>query len=55
MIFALHGMCSLYNNIVSDIRLAKETGYQGVWHLFQSMIVREDLNFFKSGIDLHLG
>ena len=25
MPFALHGMCSLHNNIVSDIRLAKET------------------------------
>ncbi len=30
MKFALHGMCSLHNNIVSDIRLAKETGYQGL-------------------------
>lgn len=30
MKFALHGMCSLYNNIVSDIRLAEETGYQGL-------------------------
>ena len=28
--FALHGMCSLYSNIVSDIRLARETGYQGL-------------------------
>ncbi len=30
MRFALHGMCSLHNNVVSDIRLAKETGYQGL-------------------------
>ncbi|WP_298942679.1 sugar phosphate isomerase/epimerase family protein [uncultured Psychromonas sp.] len=30
MKFALHGMCSLYNNVVSDIRLAEETGYQGL-------------------------
>ncbi len=30
MNFALHGMCSLHSNIVSDIRLAKETGYQGL-------------------------
>ena len=30
MMFALHGMCSLYSNIVSDIRLARETGYQGL-------------------------
>ncbi|PSW20840.1 sugar phosphate isomerase/epimerase [Photobacterium sanctipauli] len=30
MKFALHGMISLHNNIISDIRLAKETGYQGL-------------------------
>ena len=30
MKFALHGMISLYSNIVSDIRLAKETGYEGL-------------------------
>jgi sugar phosphate isomerase/epimerase len=30
MNFALHGMCSLHSNIISDIRLAKETGYQGL-------------------------
>ncbi|MGR5065486.1 sugar phosphate isomerase/epimerase family protein [Photobacterium sp. DNB22_13_2] len=30
MRFALHGMCSLHSNILSDIRLAKETGYQGL-------------------------
>ena len=30
MKFALHGMCSLYSNLLSDIRLAKETGYQGL-------------------------
>ncbi len=30
MRFALHGMCSLHSNIVSDIRLAKETGYEGL-------------------------
>jgi sugar phosphate isomerase/epimerase len=30
MQYALHGMCSLHNNIVSDIRLAKETGYDGL-------------------------
>ncbi|OLQ72207.1 xylose isomerase [Photobacterium proteolyticum] len=30
MRYALHGMCSLHSNIVSDIRLARETGYQGL-------------------------
>ncbi|WP_116472646.1 sugar phosphate isomerase/epimerase family protein [Zobellella maritima] len=30
MRYALHGMCSLHSNIVSDIRLAKETGYDGL-------------------------
>lgn len=30
MRFALHGMCSLHSNVMSDIRLAKETGYQGL-------------------------
>jgi len=30
MHFALHGMCSLHSNIISDIRLAKETGYEGL-------------------------
>ncbi|MDX1302906.1 sugar phosphate isomerase/epimerase family protein [Photobacterium sp.] len=30
MKFALHGMCSLHGNIISDIRLAKETGYTGL-------------------------
>lgn len=30
MRFALHGMCSLHSNILSDVRLAKETGYQGL-------------------------
>ena len=30
MKYALHGMCSLHNNVVSDIRLAKETGYDGL-------------------------
>ena len=30
MNFALHGMCSLHSNLLSDVRLAKETGYQGL-------------------------
>ena len=30
MRFALHGMCSLHSNIISDIRLAHDTGYQGL-------------------------
>ncbi len=30
MRYALHGMCSLHSNIVTDIRLAKETGYDGL-------------------------
>jgi sugar phosphate isomerase/epimerase len=30
MRYALHGMCSLHSNIMSDIRLAKETGYDGL-------------------------
>lgn len=30
MKYALHGMCSLYSNILSDIRIAKEAGYQGL-------------------------
>ncbi|MFC5077480.1 Inosose isomerase [Vibrio thalassae] len=30
MRFALHGMCSLYSNVMSDIRLARDTGYEGL-------------------------
>ncbi len=30
MKYALHGMCTLYSNILSDIRIAKEAGYQGL-------------------------
>lgn len=30
MRFALHGMCSLHSNVMSDIRLAHDTGYQGL-------------------------
>lgn len=30
MRFALHGMCSLHSNVMSDIRLAHEAGYQGL-------------------------
>ncbi|WP_299662746.1 sugar phosphate isomerase/epimerase [uncultured Psychromonas sp.] len=50
MKFALHGMCSLHNNIVSDIRLAKETGYQGLeihteklWRYINSGLSSADL------------
>lgn len=55
MRFALHGMCSLHSNIVSDIRLAKETGYQGLeihteklWRYIQAGFTSED---FKSRLD----
>jgi sugar phosphate isomerase/epimerase len=30
MKYAFHGMCSLHSNIISDIRLSKEAGYQGL-------------------------
>ena len=50
MKFALHGMCSLYNNVVSDIRLAEETGYQGLeihteklWRYINSGLSSADL------------
>lgn len=55
MKFALHGMCSLHSNIVSDIRLAKETGYQGLeihteklWRYINSGLTSTDL---KSKLD----
>lgn len=50
MRYALHGMCSLHNNIVSDIRLAKETGYQGLeihtdklWRYIHAGFTSQDL------------
>ena len=50
MRFALHGMCSLHSNIVSDIRLAKECGYQGLeihteklWRYIQAGFTSADL------------
>lgn len=55
MRFALHGMCSLHSNIVSDIRLAKETGYQGLeihteklWRYIQAGFSSQNL---KSRLD----
>ncbi len=30
MKFALHGMCTLYSNIMSDIRIARDVGYDGL-------------------------
>lgn len=55
MRFALHGMCSLHSNIVSDIRLAKESGYQGLeihteklWRYIQAGFTSQDL---KSRLD----
>ncbi|WP_392339631.1 sugar phosphate isomerase/epimerase family protein [Moritella marina] len=55
MRFALHGMCSLHNNIVSDIRLAKETGYQGLeihtdklWRYINAGFTSQD---FKSRLE----
>ncbi len=30
MKYALHGMCSLYSNIMNDIHLAQKVGYQGL-------------------------
>ncbi|WP_019274784.1 sugar phosphate isomerase/epimerase family protein [Vibrio coralliilyticus] len=55
MRFALHGMCSLHNNILSDIRLAKETGYQGLeihteklWRYIHAGFTAEQ---FKSRLD----
>jgi len=56
MKFSLHGMCSLHSNIVSDIRLAKETGYQGLeihteklWRYINSGLSSTDL---KSKLDI---
>jgi sugar phosphate isomerase/epimerase len=50
MKYALHGMCSLHSNIVSDIRLAKETGYEGLeihteklWRYINSGLTSADL------------
>ncbi|MEF1302699.1 sugar phosphate isomerase/epimerase, partial [Vibrio owensii] len=50
MRFALHGMCSLHSNILSDVRLAKETGYQGLeihteklWRYIQAGFTAEQL------------
>lgn len=50
MRFALHGMCSLHSNILSDVRLAKETGYQGLeihteklWRYIQAGFSAEQL------------
>ncbi|PAW11493.1 sugar phosphate isomerase/epimerase [Vibrio sp. V1B] len=50
MRFALHGMCSLHCNILSDVRLAKETGYQGLeihteklWRYIQAGFTAEQL------------
>ncbi|MCQ1061279.1 sugar phosphate isomerase/epimerase [Photobacterium sp. ZSDE20] len=55
MRFALHGMCSLHSNILSDIRLAKETGYQGVeihteklWRYINAGFTSEE---FKARLD----
>ena len=55
MRFALHGMCSLHSNILSDIRLAKETGYQGLeihteklWRYINAGFTSEE---FKSRLD----
>lgn len=51
MRFALHGMCSLYSNILSDIRLAKETGYDGLeihtdklWRYLEAGLTSQLLN-----------
>jgi sugar phosphate isomerase/epimerase len=56
MRYALHGMCSLHNNIVSDIRLAKEAGYQGLeihtdklWRYIHAGFTSQDL---KSRLEL---
>ena len=50
MNFALHGMCSLHSNLLSDVRLAKETGYQGLeihteklWRYIQSGLTSKQL------------
>lgn len=55
MRFALHGMCSLHSNILSDIRLAKETGYQGLeihteklWRYINAGFTSEE---FKARLD----
>ena len=66
MRYALHGMCSLHNNIVSDIRLAKETGYDGLeihteklWRYINAGLTSQDLktrlndaNISPSAIDI---
>ncbi|KHT63534.1 xylose isomerase [Photobacterium gaetbulicola] len=55
MRFALHGMCSLHSNILSDIRLAKETGYQALeihteklWRYINAGFTSEE---FKARLD----
>ncbi|TWX64336.1 sugar phosphate isomerase/epimerase [Colwellia demingiae] len=54
MKFALHGMCSLHNNIVSDIRLAKETGYQGLEIHTQKLWRYINAGFSSSDFKSHL-
>ena len=55
MKFALHGMCSLHSNLLSDIRLARETGYEGLeihteklWRYIQAGLTSSEL---KSRLD----
>ncbi len=66
MHYALHGMCSLHNNIVGDIRIAKETGYQGLelhtdklWRYINAGFTSQDLkihlensNIIPTAIDI---
>ena len=54
MPFALHGMCSLYNNVVSDIRLAKETGYQGLEIHTEKLWRYIDAGFSATDLKSHL-
>lgn len=55
MKYALHGMCTLHSNILSDIRIAKEAGYQGLelhteklWRYIDAGYTPSDL---KSALD----
>lgn len=50
MPYAMHGMCSLHSNVMTDIRLASEVGYQGLevhteklWRFIDAGFTAQDL------------
>lgn len=57
MPYAMHGMCSLHSNVMTDIRLASEVGYQGLeihteklWRFIDAGFTAQDL---KAKLDKH--